>query len=429
MRIHRLGASRPVLALLISSCLLAAACTAEVGAGDEGAASTQSAITKGVRGDVNGDGRADIALTGGVIAGTYNPWNTIPVAFSSGNGTFTVTNKTVANFSTYATQGGKAVMGDFDGDGRADLALTGGLIPSTGKPWNTIPVAFSNGDGSFRVTNDVVSGFPVYATQTTLAPVVGDFNNDGRDDIALAGGSAWNTVPVAFSNGDGTFTVTNKTVASFPIFATQGARLIAADFDGDGKSDLALTGGSTWTAGGLLGTYTPWNTLPVAFSNGDGTFRVTNSTIANFATFATQGALPVTGDFDGDGRGDVALTGGKIPGSGAAWNTIPVAFSNGNGTFRVTNLNVANFPGYAAQYGVQAVAADYNGDGRADLALTGGAGWNTIPVAFSNGNGTFSVTNDYVSSFPTFATQSVYPYQATAVSGSEALWPLPEPIQ
>jgi hypothetical protein len=413
-RTHGRVAARSLLPLLGISCLFAAACTAQVG--PESSEHSSAASTKGVRGDINGDGRGDIALTGGAS------WNTLPVAFSNGNGTFSVTNTAISQFATYATQGAAAVSGDFDGDGHADVALTGGFIPGSSSPWNTIPVAFSKGDGSFRVTNDVVSGFPTYATQTYLSPVVGDFNGDGRDDIALAGGPGWNTIPVAFSNGDGTFNVTNYAVTSFDVFAQQGARLLAADFDGDGRSDLALTGGLSPVQGSLIGT--PWTTLPVAFSNGNGTFRVTNYTIANFATYATQGALPVTGDFDGDGRGDIALTGGH------GWGTVPVAFSNGNGTFRVTNTAVANFPVYAAESSlVQVVAADFDGDGKSDLALTGGSGWTTIPVAFSNGNGSFHVTNDSVASFPVFATQVSYPHSPTAVSASEARYPLPAPIQ
>lgn len=421
---HR-GSARPrVLAFALTS-ILAVGCAAETGA--ESSESASAAVTKGVRGDVNGDGRGDIALTGGVIPGSYNPWTTMPVAFSNGNGTFSVTNKPIAAFATYATQGASAISGDFDGDGRADVALTGGRIPGSGAAWSTIPVAFSNGDGSYRVTNSNVSGFPTYATQTSVAPVVGDFDNDGRDDIALAGGSGWGTLPVAFSNGDGTFRVTNYSIASFEAYAAQGARLLAADFDGDGRSDLALTGGSSPVAGSFSGT--PWTTLPVAFSNGDGTFRVTNYSIASFGTYATQGAHAVAGDFDGDGRGDIALAGG------AGWTTVPVAFSNGNGTFRVTNYTAAGFPAYATQGATQLVAADFNGDGRADLALTGGsipssgAPWTTIPVAFSNGNGTFNVTNSAVADFPAYATQSAYPYSPTAVSGSESRNPLRAPLR
>ena len=350
-------------------------------------------------GDITADFRSDVALAGGV------GWNTVPVAKSNGDGTFTVTNLDVADFPVYAQQpGAKLIAGDFDNDGRSDLALTGGS--SNGVSWNTLPVAFSNGDGTFRVTNLGIADFGTYATQPGAKPITGDFDGDGRVDVALTGGSsngvAWNTLPVAFSNGDGTFRVTNLGIADFGTYATQpGAKPITGDFDGDGRTDIALTGGSSNGAS--------WNTLPVAFSNGDGTFRVTNLDIADFGTYATQpGAIPVAGDFDGDGRGDVALTSGSS--NGVSWNTLPVAFSNGDGTFRVTNLDIADFGTYATQPGAKPVWGDFNGDGRGDVALTGGSSngvpWNTLPVAFSNGDGTFAVTNLNITDFASFATQS-----------------------
>jgi hypothetical protein len=163
-------------------------------------------------------------------------------------------------------------------------------------------------------------------------------------------------------------------------------KVLTGDFNGDGRTDIALVGGAGWA------------TIPVAFSNGNGTFTVTNDGVANFPTWtATPGVKVLTGDFNGDGRTDIALVGG------AGWATIPVAFSNGNGTFTVTNDGVANFPTWTATPGVKVLTGDFNGDGRTDVALVGGAGWATIPVAFSNGNGTFAVTNDGVANFPTWA--------------------------
>jgi hypothetical protein len=49
--------------------------------------------------------------------------------------------------------------------------------------------------------------------------LLGDFNWDGMTDIALVGGSGWKTLPVAFSNGDGGFRVTNEVVPDFPSWA------------------------------------------------------------------------------------------------------------------------------------------------------------------------------------------------------------------
>jgi len=349
-------------------------------------------------GDLSADCRGDIALTGGSSNGV--PWTSVPVARSNGDGTFVVTNANLADFPLFATQSGALpVAGDFDNDGRGDIALTGG------SSWNSIPVAFSHGDGTFHVTNLPVADFATYAAQSGAKPVAGDFDGDGRGDIALTGGSSngapWGSIPVAFSNGDGSFHVTNTSVASFGTYATQsGAKPVAGDFDGDGRGDIALTGGSS--------NGVPWNTVPVAFSNGNGSFRVTNVNVTSFGTYATQGAAtPVSGDFDGDGRGDIALTGGSS--NGAPWVTIPIAFSNGaDGTFRVTNVGVDSFGTYATQ-GASPVAGDFNADGWGDIALTGGSSngvpWNTLPVAFSNGDGSFSVTNAAISNFQTYATQ------------------------
>jgi len=349
-----------------------------------------------------------IALSGGV------GWNTIPVATSNDDGTFFVTNNVVADFPTFAQQQGATLLaGDFNHDGRPDLALTGG-VTSPGVPWGSLPVALATSIGNFSVTNaPIPNNFAIYATQSGAKPVTGDFNGDKFTDIALTGGfqSAgvpWTSVPVAFSNGNGTFNVTNATVPdNFATFATQtGAKPVSGDFNGDARVDIALTGG--FQSAGV-----PWGSVPVAFSNGDGTFHVTNATVPdNFATYATQtGAKPVSGDFNGDGRGDIALTGG-FQSAGVPWGSVPVAFSNGDGTFNVTNAPVPNdFGTFATQTGAKPVWADFNHDGRGDIALTGGFSspgvpWGSVPVAFSNGNGTFNVTNKPILDFGTYATQS-----------------------
>jgi kumamolisin len=96
-------------------------------------------------------------------------------------------------------------------------------------------------------------------------------------------------------------------------------------------------------------------------------------------------------------RTDIALTGVS------GWNTIPVAFADGDGTWEVTNYGAGQFPAWAASAGVKVVTGDFSGNGRTDIALTGVSGWNTIPVAFANGDGTWTVTNQNAADFPAWA--------------------------
>src|SRR5437773_428904 len=95
-----------------------------------------------------------------------------------------------------------------------------------------------------------------------------------------------------------------------------------------------------------------------------------------------------TGDFNGDGKTDIALTGG-----GGRGMSVAVAFSNGDGTFSAIATDTSDFAGWSQVSGATPVTGDFNADGKTDIALTGGIGWNTIPVALSRGDGTFNVVN------------------------------------
>ncbi len=340
----------------------------------EGAARVSSAFAawaqapgvKALSGDFNGDGNADIALVGG------SGWYTIPIAFSRGDGSFDVTNAAVPDLPGWAQGSGvKAVVGDFNADGRADIALVGG------SGWYTVPVGFSRGDGSFDVTNVAVRDLPGWAQGSGVKAVAGDFNADGRADIALVGGSGWYTVPVGFSRGYGGFDVTNAAARDLAGWAQgSGVKAVVGDFNADGRADIALVGGSGWY------------TVPVGFSRGDGSFDVTNVAVRDLPGWAQgSGVKAVAGDFNADGRADIALVGGS------GWYTVPVGFSRGYGGFDVTNAAARDLAGWAQGSGVKAVAGDFNGDGRADIALVGGSGWYTVPVGFSRSDGSFDVTN------------------------------------
>ena len=323
------------------------------------------AATSGVKivtGDFSGNGRTDIALVN-----QGGDWATLPIAFSNGDGNFTITNHNVGDFRYWAqTSGVKIITGDFNGNGRTDIAL---VRQEPG--WGTIPILFSNGDGTFRNTNNLVGDFASWAATSGVKIVTGDFNGNGRTDIALINqGGDWATLPIAFSNGDGSFTITNHNVGNFRYWApTSGVKVITGDFNGNGRTDIAL-----------VRQEPGWGTIPIAFSNGDGNFTITNHEVGNFRYWApTSGVKVITGDFNGNGRTDIALV-RQEPG----WGTVPILFSNGDGTFEITNNSAENFPGWAATSGVRLVPGDFRGNKQTDIALVRQEpGWGTVPVAFS----------------------------------------------
>ncbi len=246
--------------------------------------------------------------------------------------------------------------------------------------------------GGTTTINPTVADVNGWARASGAKAVGGDFNGDGMGDVALVGGSGWTTIVVAFGNGLGGFTVKNQALSTFPGLANLAAHAVGGDFDGDGDTDIALFGGpASW---GLK--------VPMALSNRDGTFTVKQEYSQNLQSWSqVAGAYPVAGDFDGDGDSDIVLLGG------AGWTTFPMGFSNRNGTFSQTNEpDSGGFVSYARTAGPQAVAGDLDGDGDADLALSGRSGWTTIMTAFSNRLGRFTVNNKAVANFPGWAAAS-----------------------
>jgi hypothetical protein len=265
---------------------------------------------------------------------------------------------------------GQVVVADFNGDGKLDLAVL-----NTGD--QTISILLGNGDGTFQPATSQPAGGAV----TFLA--AGDFNGDGKLDLAVAYGSA-NTVSVLLGNGDGTF---QSTVPSDIGFSADFVAI--ADFNNDKKMDLLVSTGNGDTSNPTPGS------IAILLGNGDGTFQTSKTSV----TAILYTAYVAIGDFNGDGNLDVAAGEGVgldciLKGAACLNGNVLVFLGNGDGTLQAPVKSPVNFaPTYF-------LARDFNGDGKADLAMGGlqvfdsgpelpFAQMRVITTVLGNGDGTF----------------------------------------
>jgi hypothetical protein len=246
-------------------------------------------------------------------------------------------------------------VGDFNGDGRPDLAVANAGKPEIGDDGD-VSILLGNGDGTFQPALNVAAG------KNPFSIAVDDFNADGRLDVVVAnngqnpaGGWLAGSVSVLLGNGDGTF----QTHVDYATGAGPDS-VAVGDFNGDHVLDLAVAARSE-------------NVVSVLLGHGDGTFQP-------HVDYAAGGASAVAvADFNHDGKPDLAVAGQF---SGPA---VGILEGNGNGTFQPA-------VGYAAVYliGRSVAAGDFNGDGHVDLVVTSGTYGSGVSVLLGNGDGTFS---------------------------------------
>ena len=305
-------------------------------------------------GDFNGDGRLDVAAADKAT-------DTLSILLGKGDGTLqapTTMDVTGSPTSLFAS--------DLNADGKSDLVL----VLQTGLTYLDA-VLLSNGDGTFSQSTFAGS----------LGVVSADFNGDGKPDLCLYGLGVGTDAAIKFGNGDGTFT---DSPAPFTLGVPFEANLaVAGDFNGDGKTDLygEFVSGAITRAGFVFSTYT-------ALGNGDGTFNVSSTGVTNSGV---GGENLLVGDFNRDGRLDVA---GLFPGPAAkrlartSGNTVRIIYGRGDGTFIIGAGGVRfEFPAgdsTAMFTGAPLVSSDFDGNGAPDFAWASGSGVNVIRNA--NGN-------------------------------------------
>ena len=277
-------------------------------------------------GDFDGDGHADLAVANAVSSD-------VSVLLGNGDGAFGDQGRFAAGDAPVSV-----AAGDFNGDGHPDLAVV-----NAGS--NDVSILLGHGDGTFGDQARFAAG------EDPFSVAVGDFNRDGRPDLAVASTDS-NDVSILLGHGDGTFGDHARFAAG-----EMPSSLALGDFNRDGRPDLAVANPNSSDVSVLLG-------------NGDGTFAAQRRFAAGF--FALSVAV---GDFNADGRQDLAV--------GTAFSTyVSVLLGNGDGTFGPeTRFSAGVSPRSLA-------VGDFDGDGRADLAAANHQS-NDVSVLSGNGDGTF----------------------------------------
>jgi uncharacterized repeat protein (TIGR01451 family) len=294
--------------------------------------------------DLNGDGHADLVMATNALSGAGIR---ATVMLGGGAGGFTPT-----SFDTNLGVPQGITLGDFNGDARPDIVMWS--FAST-----QLKIFYNNGAGGFGQSTDSIQVGAVPDSHFR-AVIASDANNDGRADLLVATSSTDN-LRVLLGNGAGGFTVAPPVVTDAPGNVDY-TLLNVRDVNADGKADLLLNSPLR-------------NVRQIAVLLGDGAGGFGPHILS--ATPATADEL-LTGDFDGDGRLDLAFSGAVC----AQFNDpctrfVFVMAGDGAGRFALK--------GQAAAEASRLAVADFDRDAKLDVAFTQGG--TSISVLRGDGAG------------------------------------------
>lgn len=323
--------------------------------------------------DINGDGAPDA-----VVSSNYASSKVCVFLNQNAGDGLLGARQDYPTFSANHTFGPGLAVGDLNDDGYPDIATLGAIFDAK---TSTVSILLNDGAGSFLARRDYEFELRPFGQHRLT---VGDFNGDGALDVLLQqeadapNDDITGVLAILFNDGDGTF----STSWGDAIGLRMRGESVAADFNDDGRADLAVTewGNVDWQQP------TQTNSVGIFLSDPDGSLAARDQYGVELGPYDVD-----VGDFDRDGAPDLV-----VPSPGADFDlreTVTVMHNLGDGTFESTEYQTGAMPTSAA-------FADMDGDTWPDIVV---------------------VSSELLSVFPNEQDGTFGPRQDTPVTGQPAL--------